>query len=280
MAFSPLHYHHHHPHQSHHQQAHLNGSAEANYYNYAAHNMPLSMSGMLHHQAVMNNYSNGSSSSSSTSSSISPSQTQLNDSFSFNNANSSSKKSFNSSAFNGVHATLKSSQRPEVVIPPCTPSPSLHSPGAPLTRAGNFNSSAASSSNYSSFTSTPNSFSHQDQAAALEYLNNYANTSSHNVAADSEAGSTNVFATDSAMFNGNHYHLQSASSPIQFATNHVESGQHSAEPFYAAISCYPTQMPYQANSSASWYGNAADTRFASNYFVIIFSISNWAFGFS
>ncbi len=185
MAFSPL-YHLHH--QSHHHQTDTISQNANPYFNHTNSTMPFSVTDILHHQAVLNNnlsnYSNGPSSSSSTSSSLSLSTNQLEDSFNANynkkhgihHANSAiitpPSYSNTQSSLTDQRTVANNSSSSINIIPPCTPSPSIHSPVN--TTSNNTLASSYNPSTYSSFSSTPNGFNHPDQTtAALAYLNSY-----------------------------------------------------------------------------------------------------------
>ncbi len=185
MAFSPL-YHLHH--QSQHHQVDSNNHSTNPYFNHTNSTMAFSVTDILHHQAVLNNnlcnYSNGPSSSSSTSSSLSLSTNQLDDSFNANynkkhglhHANSAiitpPSYSNTQSSLNDQRAPVTNNSSSSInIIPPCTPSPSIHSP---VNTISNNLPSCYNPSTYSSFSSTPNGFNHADQTtAALAYLNSY-----------------------------------------------------------------------------------------------------------
>ena len=192
MAFSPL-YHLHHQAQS----LHHSSDPNSNYYfNHANNSMPFSVTDILHHQAVLNNnlsnYNNSGPSSSSVNSTPSlpiNNTNQLEDSFNMNHINNQSSKKHGMHHANSAIITPPSYSNNQIsnndstrpvnsnnnainIIPPCTPSPSIHSP----VNNGSSNSSYNPTGAYSSFNTPPNTLNHTDQTtAALAYLNTYGN---------------------------------------------------------------------------------------------------------
>lgn len=289
MAFSPL-YHLHHQAQS----LHSSDPNSSHYFNHANNSMPFSVTDILHHQAVLNNnlsnYSNGSSSSSASSSSLSslPNTNHLEDSFNMNHNHSSKKHgmqanpaiitppSYSSSSGNqnsNVESNRPVNNNSINIIPPCTPSPSIHSP----VNNGSSNSSYNQSAAYSSFNTPPNSFNHQDQtSAALAYLNSYGSNCNNNMNGCGNGFSNSEFAShyQSQQQHSNHQispqsnttNHSGSSPPIQFPGNHFSEANQNNNSRNESTAMLDSnhQMHYQ---NSNWYSNPADNRFSMTRFL-------------